>query len=155
MILASVKYQWSLVEDHKHREAFARLQVCNEFLSLVSEHAMQSHHCLLHYLFSFSNIFTLWLLFFVLYDLSMELSISPNIEPVSPTGLMGPLLARLYLKLGTWQWALSPGLDDDSVKGYHCYEFSIFFCPSSLHHNISVHVSPLILIIHFHPSQKS
>ena len=87
----------------------------------------------------------------------MELSISPNIQQVSPTGLMGvsngPLLARVYLKLGTWQWALSPGLDDDSVKGYHCYEFSTFFCPSSLHHNISVHVSPFILIIHFHSSQ--
>ncbi|GFZ16853.1 target of rapamycin [Actinidia rufa] len=79
VILAYLKYQWSLGEDHKRREAFARLQ-----------------------------------------DLAMELSISPNIQQVSPTGLMGvsngPLLARVYLKLGTWQWALSPGLDDDSVK---------------------------------------
>ena len=28
-----------------------------------------------------------------------------------------PLIARVYLKLGTWQWALSPGLDDDSIQG--------------------------------------
>lgn len=28
-----------------------------------------------------------------------------------------PLIARVYLKLGTWQWALSPGLDDESIQG--------------------------------------
>lgn len=28
-----------------------------------------------------------------------------------------PLLARVYLKLGTWQWALSSGLDDVSIQG--------------------------------------
>lgn len=27
------------------------------------------------------------------------------------------LLSRVYLKLGTWQWALSPGLDDVSIQG--------------------------------------
>ncbi|KAJ0760716.1 putative non-specific serine/threonine protein kinase [Helianthus annuus] len=26
-------------------------------------------------------------------------------------------MARVYLKLGLWQWALSPGLDDDSIQG--------------------------------------
>lgn len=53
----------------------------------------------------------------------MELSNSPSIQQVAPTGLMSgssssvPLLARVYRKLGTWQWALSPGLDDDSIQG--------------------------------------
>lgn len=28
-----------------------------------------------------------------------------------------PLLARVYLTLGTWKRALSPGLDDDSIQG--------------------------------------
>ena len=29
-------------------------------------------------------------------------------------------MVRVYLKLGAWQWALSPGLDDDSIQGSHC-----------------------------------
>lgn len=28
-----------------------------------------------------------------------------------------PLIARVYLTLGTWKRALSPGLDDDSIQG--------------------------------------
>ncbi|CAL5329434.1 unnamed protein product [Camellia sinensis] len=79
VILAYLKYQWSLGEDHKRRDAFARLQ-----------------------------------------DLAMELSTSSNLQPVTPTGLKGvanvPLLARVSLTLGVWQWALSPGLDDDSIQ---------------------------------------
>ncbi|KAI8028412.1 Serine/threonine-protein kinase TOR [Camellia lanceoleosa] len=79
VILAYLKYQWSLGEDHKRREAFARLQ-----------------------------------------DLARELSTSANLQPVTPTGLKGvanvPLLARVSLTLGVWQWALSPGLDDDSIQ---------------------------------------
>ncbi|XP_058190488.1 serine/threonine-protein kinase TOR [Rhododendron vialii] len=79
VMLAYLKYQWSLGEDHKRREAFARLQ-----------------------------------------DLALELSTSTNLQPATPNGVMGvsniPLLARVNRKLGTWQWALSPGLDDDSIK---------------------------------------
>lgn len=47
----------------------------------------------------------------------------PSIQSVSPTGLLSskspnvPLISRVYLQLGTWQWALSPGLDDISIKG--------------------------------------
>ncbi|KAJ9175070.1 hypothetical protein P3X46_013654 [Hevea brasiliensis] len=81
VILAYLKYQWSLGEDHKRKEAFARLQ-----------------------------------------NLAKEISSSPNIHSVAPTGLLSspssnaPLLARVYLELGSWQWALSPGLDDDSIQ---------------------------------------
>ncbi|GMQ01213.1 hypothetical protein CsSME_00047925 [Camellia sinensis var. sinensis] len=79
VMLAYLKYQWSLGEDHKRREAFAKLQ-----------------------------------------DLAIEISTSPNIEPVTSTGLLGvsnvPLIAQVYLELGTWQWALSPLLDDDSIE---------------------------------------
>ncbi|PRQ22228.1 putative non-specific serine/threonine protein kinase [Rosa chinensis] len=81
VMLAYLKYQWSLGEDLKRKEAFARLQ-----------------------------------------NLAMELSTSPSIESVTPTGLMScstpsvPLIARVYLKLGEWNWALSPGLDDDSIQ---------------------------------------
>ncbi|XP_052193242.1 serine/threonine-protein kinase TOR isoform X2 [Diospyros lotus] len=79
VLLGYLKYQYSLGEDHKRREALARLQ-----------------------------------------DLALELSASPNIQAVTPTGIMGvsndPFLARVYLTLGNWQWALSPGLDDDSIQ---------------------------------------
>ncbi|XP_022148800.1 serine/threonine-protein kinase TOR [Momordica charantia] len=81
VMLAYLTYQWSLGEDIKRKEAFARLQV-----------------------------------------LSRELSSSPIIQPVKPISLSNgrsssvPLLARVCLRLGTWQWALSPGLDDDSIQ---------------------------------------
>ncbi|KAG6571908.1 Serine/threonine-protein kinase TOR, partial [Cucurbita argyrosperma subsp. sororia] len=81
VMFAYLKYQWSLGEDIKRKEAFARLQV-----------------------------------------LSRELSSSPIIQPVKPSSLSSgrsstaPLLARVCLELGTWQWALSPGLDDDSIQ---------------------------------------
>ncbi|KAK4762122.1 hypothetical protein SAY87_030006 [Trapa incisa] len=80
VMLAYLKYQWSLGEDLKRKEAFDRLQ-----------------------------------------NLTMELSNMP-IQSVSPIGLMSskspsvPLIARVYLKLGSWQWALSPGLDEESIK---------------------------------------
>ncbi|KAM7479086.1 hypothetical protein LguiA_027299 [Lonicera macranthoides] len=79
VMLAYLKYQWSLGEDHRRQEAFVRLR-----------------------------------------DLAIELSRVPNLEPPTATGLMSvssvPLLARVYLKLGAWQWLLSPGLDDDSIQ---------------------------------------
>ncbi|XP_059653076.1 serine/threonine-protein kinase TOR-like isoform X1 [Cornus florida] len=79
VMLAYLKYQWSLGEDHKRKEAFSRLQ-----------------------------------------DLAIELSSTLNLQLATPTGLTGvssaPLIARVYLRLGTWQRALYPGFDDDSVK---------------------------------------
>ncbi|KAL3576221.1 hypothetical protein D5086_021504 [Populus alba] len=81
VMLAYLKYQWSLGEDHKRKEAFARLQ-----------------------------------------DLAIELSSAPNMQSITPTGLMGSmgqnvhLLARVYRTLGAWQRTLSPGLDDDSIQ---------------------------------------
>jgi len=59
----------------------------------------------------------------LLQDLAIELSSTPNMQSNIPTGLMGStgqnvhLLARVYRILGIWQWALSPGLDDDSIQG--------------------------------------
>lgn len=56
-------------------------------------------------------------------NLARELSISPNIQSIPSTASMSgtsanvPLLARVYLKLGAWQWTLSSGLDDDSIQG--------------------------------------
>ncbi|XP_027362305.1 serine/threonine-protein kinase TOR isoform X2 [Abrus precatorius] len=80
VMLAYLKYQWSLGEDTKRREAFIRLQ-----------------------------------------NLAMELSSAPSIQPVTPSGFTSglnpsvPLLARVYLNLGSWQWSLSPGLVDESI----------------------------------------
>ncbi|PIN07839.1 DNA-dependent protein kinase [Handroanthus impetiginosus] len=79
VILAYLKYQWSLGEDHKRKEAFTRLK-----------------------------------------DLAMDISRTPVLQQTTQSGISGcsnmPLIARVYLKLGTWQWALSPGLDDDSIQ---------------------------------------
>ncbi|OIV92587.1 hypothetical protein TanjilG_07578 [Lupinus angustifolius] len=81
VMLAYLKYQWSLGEDSKRTEAFIRLQ-----------------------------------------NLAMELSSAPNIQPVTSSGFTNglnpcvPLLARVNLILGSWQWSLSPGLDDESIK---------------------------------------
>ncbi|KAK4438010.1 Serine/threonine-protein kinase TOR [Sesamum alatum] len=79
VILAYLKYQWSLGEDHRRKEAFARLK-----------------------------------------DLAMDLSRTPVLQQTMQSGMTGssnmPLVARVCLKLGTWQWALSPGLDDDSIQ---------------------------------------
>ncbi|MCD7451119.1 hypothetical protein HAX54_009731 [Datura stramonium] len=79
VMLAYLKYQWSLGEDHKRKEAFAKLQ-----------------------------------------DLAMDLSRTATLQPVMQNALVGssgvPLVARIYLRLGTWKWALSPGLDDDSIQ---------------------------------------
>ncbi|KAK8706592.1 hypothetical protein V6N13_050150 [Hibiscus sabdariffa] len=81
VMLAYLKYQWSLGDDLKRKEAFSRIQ-----------------------------------------NLARELSICPNIQSIQSTALMSgtsanvPLLARVYLKLGAWQWTLSPGLDDNSIQ---------------------------------------
>ncbi|XP_061354471.1 serine/threonine-protein kinase TOR isoform X2 [Gastrolobium bilobum] len=81
VMLAYLKYQWSLGEDSKRREAFIRLQ-----------------------------------------SLAMELSSAPTIQSVTPSGFTSvlnpnvPLLARVYRTLGSWQWSLSPGLVDESIK---------------------------------------
>ncbi|CAA0807435.1 Serine/threonine-protein kinase TOR [Striga hermonthica] len=79
VILAYLKYQWSIGEDHRRKEAFTRLK-----------------------------------------DLAMDLSRMPGFQQsmqsdISSSSSM-PFVARVYLKLGTWQWALSPGLDDDSIQ---------------------------------------
>ncbi|XP_042007638.1 serine/threonine-protein kinase TOR-like [Salvia splendens] len=53
-----------------------------------------------------------------LKDLASDLS-RTNVQPTTQPGIPGcssvSLIARVYLKLGTWQWALSPVLDDDSI----------------------------------------
>ncbi|KAL3814338.1 hypothetical protein ACJIZ3_015606 [Penstemon smallii] len=78
VILAYLKYQWSLGEDHRRKEAYARLK-----------------------------------------DLAMDLSRTPVLQQAQPVMSCSsniPLVARVCLQLGTWQWALSPGLDDDSIQ---------------------------------------
>ncbi|KAH0784688.1 hypothetical protein KY290_004286 [Solanum tuberosum] len=79
VMLAYLKYQWSLGEDHKRKEAFARLQ-----------------------------------------DLAMDLSRTATLQPVMQNALVAssgePLVACMYLRLGTWKWVLSPGLDGDSIQ---------------------------------------
>ncbi|KAL3614292.1 hypothetical protein CASFOL_042366 [Castilleja foliolosa] len=79
VILAYLKYQWSLGENHRRKEAFTRLK-----------------------------------------DLAMDLSRTPVLQQSMQSGIPGcsimPLAASVYFKLGTWQWALSPGLDDDCIQ---------------------------------------
>lgn len=52
----------------------------------------------------------------------MELSGTMGSPPGLPASLVSsspciPLIARVYLKLGTWHWALSPALDDETIQG--------------------------------------
>ncbi|KAF6153004.1 hypothetical protein GIB67_021609 [Kingdonia uniflora] len=76
VMLAYLKYQWSLGEDLKRKEAYLRLK-----------------------------------------DLAISLSmVAPRTPSAGSQISCVSLLARVYLKLGTWQWALSPGLDDDSIQ---------------------------------------
>ncbi|KAF8034900.1 hypothetical protein BT93_C1046 [Corymbia citriodora subsp. variegata] len=81
VMLAYLKYQWSLGEDIKRKDAFFRLQ-----------------------------------------NLAVELSSVPNLQMITPTGVTSSkspsarLLARVYLTLGSWQWALFPGLDEETIK---------------------------------------
>ncbi|VFQ96023.1 unnamed protein product [Cuscuta campestris] len=77
VMLAYLKYQYSLGEDHRRKEAFIRLQEVASDLSRTFQPAMQ---------------------------------------PGLVTNSSPPLIARVYLILGTWKWALSPGLDDDSIQ---------------------------------------
>ncbi|CAN1302710.1 Serine/threonine-protein kinase TOR [Linum perenne] len=78
VVLGYLKYQWSLGEEQKRKEAFARLQ-----------------------------------------SLAIELSSAQSVASVgslSTTSGYAPLLARVYLRLGNWQWTLSSGLDDESIQ---------------------------------------
>ncbi|KAK6136952.1 hypothetical protein DH2020_029313 [Rehmannia glutinosa] len=83
VILAYLKYQWSLGEDHRRKESFARLK-----------------------------------------DLAMDLSRTPVLQQTMQSAISGcsnmPLVARVYLKLGTWQWALSPEILNAFRNATHC-----------------------------------
>ncbi|PPS20144.1 hypothetical protein GOBAR_AA00436 [Gossypium barbadense] len=83
VMLAYLKYQWSLGDDHKRKEAFARLQ------NLVRE-----------------------------FSISLNIQSIASTASTSGTNANVPLLARVYHKLGAWQWSLSPGLDDDSIQAF-------------------------------------
>lgn len=87
VIFAYLKYQWSLEEDAKRKEAFDRLQ------DLSVELAGHAH--------SSGSIY--------MYPTATSASISSSSSGAS-------LLARIYRKLGTWQWALMPLLDEDSIS---------------------------------------
>ncbi|KAG6466858.1 hypothetical protein ZIOFF_075342 [Zingiber officinale] len=80
VILAYLKYQWSLGDDLKRKEAFSNLQDLTLQLASTNAHSM-----------------------------------TPIVSGNAPNSSI-PLLARAYLKLGTWKRALSPGLDDDSIQ---------------------------------------
>ncbi|XP_072960137.1 serine/threonine-protein kinase TOR [Typha angustifolia] len=81
VMVAYLKYQWSLGDELKRKEAFSKLQ-----------------------------------------ELSAQLSASSNnyggmlVTSSNASNVGVPLLARVYLKLGTWKRALSPGLDDSSIQ---------------------------------------
>jgi FKBP12-rapamycin complex-associated protein len=81
VMLGYLKYQWSLGEERKRKEAFTKLQILTRELSSVPH--------------SQSDILA---------------------SMVSSKGANVPLLARVNLKLGTWQWALSSGLNDGSIQ---------------------------------------
>lgn len=66
-------------------------------------------------------------------ELSIKLAEMANVSPgassgsANTSGLGVPLLARVYLKLGTWQWALSQGLEEESIAGIKIYGGFLIF----------------------------
>ncbi|GAB2292090.1 hypothetical protein Dimus_026338 [Dionaea muscipula] len=60
-----------------------------------------------------------------LQDLATELTSTPSMSLVSSGGLMNasppsvPLLARVYLRLGSWKRELTPVLDEESIQEIH------------------------------------
>jgi len=51
---------------------------------------------------------------------------SASLATMSNAGV--PLIARVYLTLGSWKRALSPALDDDSIQGINNVRFLHLFC---------------------------
>jgi len=51
---------------------------------------------------------------------------SASLATMSNAGV--PLIARVYLTLGSWKRALSPALDDDSIQGINNVKFLHLFC---------------------------
>lgn len=47
-------------------------------------------------------------------------------QPGLVTNSSAPLIARVYLILGTWKWALSPGLDEDPIQGDPLLSFQFY-----------------------------
>ncbi|KAG0576661.1 hypothetical protein KC19_5G097200 [Ceratodon purpureus] len=88
VMLAYYKYQWSLGDDIRRRDAFLRLQ--DIAADLTEQNIVQAS----------------------------TVMFMPNQPPdVSQTVGGVPLLARVHLKLGAWRWHLNPALDEDSVRG--------------------------------------
>ncbi|XP_010936698.1 serine/threonine-protein kinase TOR isoform X1 [Elaeis guineensis] len=79
---AYLKYQWSLGDDLKRREAFSRLQDLAVQLAAAT-----------------TNTYS-----------------SALLSQCNGSNAGVPLLARVYLRLGMWKRALSPGLDDNSIQ---------------------------------------
>ncbi|KAG2704801.1 hypothetical protein I3760_05G022000 [Carya illinoinensis] len=57
-----------------------------------------------------------------LQNLAIDLSSTPSIQTIVSTDYVSctsptiPLIARVYHRLGTWQWSLSPGFDDNTIQ---------------------------------------
>ena len=49
---------------------------------------------------------------------------SASLATMSNAGV--PLIARVYLTLGSWKRALSPALDDDSIQGTNNFRFCTY-----------------------------
>lgn len=60
-----------------------------------------------------------------LQELTVELASGTQVGSFSSSNAV-PLLARTYLELGTWRWALYPGLDEDSMHGTVVFVFQAF-----------------------------
>lgn len=123
-MLAYYKYQWSLGDDIRRRDAFVRLQVCFLFNSFFAS-SLQAPHI---FFFHFSDQIIDYYIF-LQQDIAVDLTeqnivqasavmFMPNQPPdLSQTVGGVPLLARVHLKLGAWRWHLNPALDEDSVRG--------------------------------------
>jgi hypothetical protein len=88
VMLAYLKYQWSLGDDYKRKEAFHYLQEIARELAEKNPVAPNG-------------------VMFLQNQASESVEMSSSV----------PLLARVHLKLGAWRWHLNSSLDEESVRG--------------------------------------
>lgn len=94
VVYAYLKYQWFSGKDHKLGVDQKRLAAFHQLQELALELDDSMRHSIAYAGSSLSILST---------------------NDVKLTSI--PLIARVYLRLGSWHWSLEPNLDEESVKG--------------------------------------
>lgn len=115
-MLAYFKYQWSLGEESKRRAAFHGLEVSlviSRKAAVVNAFTSSSQSW---------DFMLLWQALCVGLDDPETRSSNPALmyQYGNTHNGRATLLARMYVKLGAWQWVLSPGLEENAMLSKCC-----------------------------------